>query len=146
MCGAGVFKWLAPGIFARKVLLVCRRKSCPLLHGQRKLREGAAGLWGSSILTGSVWMRRDGLLWRLLPSAAVVVACCVRCCYAILCCAVWITHLPLPSLFFSSEDDTRVLSSSFSEERRTSAFLNSKTRSSRGTTSLFCWMGRGKCV
>lgn len=91
----------------------------------------------------------DEARWASLEAAplscSVVVACCVRCCYAILCCAVRITHLPLPSLFFSSEDDTRVLSSSFSEER-TSAFLNSKTRSCRGTTSLFCWMGWGKYV
>lgn len=43
------------------------------------------------------------------------------------------------SSFFRASDDIKVLSSGFSEEeRKMSAFLNSKTtRSSRGTSSLF---------
>lgn len=59
--------------------------------------------------------------------------------FTMLCCAVRLTFSFVFSLFFRERNNTKVLSSGFSEEdRKMSAFLNSKTtRSSKGTLSLF---------
>lgn len=85
-------------------------------------------------------------LWRS-PGPPRAQGCVMLChpvgCYSELCCTV--SHCKnhtfsfVFSPFFRASDDIKVLSSGFSEEeRKMSAFLNSKTtRSSRGTSSLF---------
>lgn len=130
------------------MLLLRRRNPCPVMG----VRKTAKARWESAPGTGkgaqwiTGWARLAGTSGGLLahPRAqGCVMLCHPVGCYSELCCTV--SHCKnhtfsfVFSPFFRASDDIKVLSSGFSEEeRKMSAFLNSKTtRSSRGTSSLF---------
>lgn len=135
------------------ILLLGRRNLCPVVgvrETAKARRESAPGTGKGAQQTmgwSSLAVTSGGLLARPQDQGCVMlchpVACYSELYCTMLCCKNY-TLFFVFSPFFRASDDIKVLSSGFSEEeRKMSAFLNSKTtRSSRGTSSLFFCIGK----